>query len=500
MNNYLLPIPTPAQIDWWALMPVIVVSVGGIIALLVEMFHRERHNGAIIWTCMITLALGAFTVLYQLGAPAGETLNGQVFRDRIGLIFQLVLIGVGFLTVAFSEDYLREKRIPFGEFYPLVLWSTAGAMIMVSTKSLLMIFIGLEVLSIALYVLAGLAKDEQKSEESAIKYFLLGAFGSAFLLYGIAFLYGASGSIHLDQILLASQSDNAMVRTMTIFGTALLLVGLCFKASFVPFHQWTPDVYQGAPTNVTAFMASSAKIGAIAALIRVVDGTQGIRETYMPFLYAVALATMLFGNIVALRQTDVKRMLGYSSIGNAGYLLVALLAYMQNPARIGPDAMTYFLIGYAATTLGIFATFSLVARAGHEETRFEDLHGLWRREPFAAVAMVILGISLIGLPPSAGFFAKMFIFFDSIEVGMAPLAITMAVASVISMAYYLKLIKAAFVDSAAHDQRVMAPMKAGLKFVAGACCFVTIALIAAQGPLSNYLNQQTVPVAKLESR
>lgn len=495
MNNFVFPIPT---IDWWAIWPVLAVSIGGIVALMLEVFRSNKNNTSIIWSCMIALAAAAGLLLVQWGAPNIDTFNQMVYRDRWGMVLQLMIIGVTFLTVVFSEEYLREKRIPFGEFYPLVLWSAAGAMIMVSTKSLLMLFIGLEVLSISLYVLAGMSKHESRSEESAIKYFLLGAFGSAFLLYGIAFLYGATGSIHLDAVVAATQSPSLMVKMPLVFGTALILIGLGFKAGLVPFHQWTPDVYQGAPTNVTAFMATASKIAAIGALFRVLEATNGIKETWMPFLFVVAILTMVVGNVVALVQTNVKRMLGYSSIANAGYLLVALLAYAQDPGKVGSGNLAFFLVSYAATTLGIFALLTLVSRMGKESTEFEDLHGLWKREPFAALCIVILCCSLIGIPITAGFFAKLFVFFDALQTGLAPLAIVMAITSVISIAYYLKLMRAAFVeqcDEVAVDTQVMKP---SLKFAAAICCVLVIGLAFGSSLLTSYLRQESVAIVKLD--
>src|SRR5205085_2348323 len=276
--------------------------------------------------------------------------------------------------ILFSEGYLREKRIAFAEFYPLVLWSTSGAMLMATSRNLLVIFLGLEVLSIALYVMAGMSRSEEKSEESALKYFLLGAFASGFLLYGIAFLYGASGSLRIDDIAASWASAEPFARTLLVFGISLILVGLCFKSAFVPFHQWTPDVYQGAPTNVTAFMAAGSKIAAIAALFRVLESSGTMINYWLPGLAVVAVFTMTVGNLVALMQKDVKRILGYSSIAHAGYILVAILAHarsVENPSLngdIGFSTTAYYLLSYSVITIGAFAVISLVARKGREHT------------------------------------------------------------------------------------------------------------------------------------
>lgn len=490
MNSFVFPFPT---IDWWSIMPIIVLALGGVAALLAEMFRGGRDNGPIIGISLAAIAGSAAVLAIQLQAPTLESFNQMVYRDRFAMVLQLLILLVTFLTVLFSEEYLREKRIPFGEFYPMLLWCAAGGMIMVGTKSLLMFFIGLEVLSIALYVLAGLSKQEPKSEESAIKYFLLGAFGSAFLLYGMALVFGATGGLHMDNIAMGAASDSPMVRTLLTFGLGFLLIGLCFKAALVPFHQWSPDVYQGAPTNVTAFMASASKVAAVGGLFRILEASAAMREVWMPFLYVVAILTMVFGTVVALVQTDLKRMFAYAGIATSGYMLVGMMAYALNPVSINSSAVLFFLIGYAVTTLGTFAMITLVARSGREQTRFEDLHGLWKREPWAAVTLVLLGISIIGIPPSAGFIGKFQIFQDALQVGLAPLAIIMALTSIVSIAYYLNVIRAAFIEKPDEHTVQLAPMSPTLKLVAFTCAASTILLIGLSGPLRDYMGRETVP-------
>ncbi len=490
MNSFVFPFPV---IDWWSIMPVIVLGLGGVVALLTEMFRGGRDNGPIIGVSLASIAGAAAVLVIQLQAPTLESFNQMVYRDRFGMVLQLLILLMTFLTVLFSEEYLREKRIPFGEFYPMLLWCATGGLIMVGTKSLLMFFIGLEVLSIALYVLAGLSKQEPKSEESAIKYFLLGSFGSALLLYGMALVFGATGGLHFDNIALAAASDSPMVRTLLTFGLGFLLVGLCFKAALVPFHQWSPDVYQGAPTNVTAFMASASKVAAVGAMFRVLEASSALREVWMPFLYVVAILTMVFGTVVALVQTDLKRMLAYAGIATSGYMLVGMMAYALNPVSINSSAVMFFLIGYAVATLGTFAMITLVARSGREHTSFEDLHGLWKREPWAAVTLVVLGFSVVGIPPTVGFWGKLQIFMDALQVGLAPLAIIMAVTSIVSIGFYLKVVKAAFVAEPDEHTVQLAPMSPTLKLVALTCAASSIFMLGLMGPLKDYLGRETVP-------
>jgi NADH-quinone oxidoreductase subunit N len=434
----------PVAIDWTMIMPVVLVVATGVLTLIIKMLRMKRPNNALIYLTLIGLAAAGIHAGTQLNLPVGETLGQMFVRDRLSLLVQILLIGIALLTVFFSEGYLREKHIAYGEFYPLVTWATAGAMLMVSTKNLLMIFMGLEVLSVALYVLAGMSRQESRSEESAMKYLLLGAFMSCFLLYGIAFHYGATGGLHFSLISMGWSSHDLMTQRLLLFGLGMLLIGLLFKGSFVPFHTWTPDVYQGAPTNVTTFMAAATKVAAIVVLYRVLDASLLLRELWMPLLFWVSILTMTLGNVVAILQKDVKRIISYSSIAHAGYILVALLAHLSDPERISLSTTLFYLVAYSLMTVGALAVIALMARGGQESTRVEDLHGLWQRSPFAAVALLIFMLSFIGVPPTAGFFGKFLIFRDALQAGFMPLAILLGVNSMVSIYYYMGIARAAF--------------------------------------------------------
>jgi NADH-quinone oxidoreductase subunit N len=477
----------PPVIEWSALMPVIGVIITGVLALIIEMARPKRNNNLIAAVSLAGLGISGIYAARMIADDSFETFADMVVNDRFGGIMQLLLIGVCGLTLLFSEGYLREKRIPFGEFYPLVLWSTAGAMLMVSTKNMLMVFLGLEILSIALYVLAGMSRNETKSEESALKYFLLGAFASAFLLYGIALIYGATGSLHYDAIAKAWDAQNAPVSGLLMMGLGLSLIGFCFKSAFVPFHQWTPDVYQGAPTNVTAFMAAGSKIAAIAALYRFLEASIPMRDLWLPALSWIAILTMLIGNLVALVQKDVKRILGYSSIAHAGYILVALLAHFNRPEEIGIGTLVYYLVGYSLMTIGAFAVLTVVVKRGKEGTRIQDLNGLWRRNPAAALLLLVFMVSLIGIPPTAGFIGKLQIFFDAVRADLLPLAIVLAVSSAISVYYYLGVALAVFVKEPTEDEVPIQKFGIG-NGLAVAICAAGIFLIAfLYGPVTNSL-------------
>lgn len=480
--NYPLP-----SVDWTILTPLIIVVCTGIAALIIEMLRPKHNNNAIVWTSLAGLTLAGWTVIRQFGDPDAETFGQMLVRDRPALVFQLILIVAGMLTIMFSEGYLRAKRIPYGEFYPLALWSLSGAMVMASSKNLLMIFIGLEILSIALYVLAGMSRQENRSEESAIKYFLLGAFASGFLLYGIAFFYGATGGLHLDLVAKAWSTNDQTSQGLLIFGMGLMLVGLGFKAAFAPFHQWTPDVYQGAPTNVTAFMAACSKVAAIAALYRILEATGAMQDLWFPVLYWVAIGTMVVGNLVALVQKDVKRILGYSSIANAGYVLVALLAHFKDPNSVGLGTTAFYLIAYTFMTVGTFAVVSLTAKDGKEGTRLQDLYGLYHRAPLAAALLVVFVCSLIGIPPLAGFYGKLLIFRDSVSAGLVPLAVILAINSVVSIYYYVGIVRAAYVADEGFTRNESRKPGFGVNMACLICAAGTLGVALFAGPLMDWL-------------
>ncbi len=475
----------PPTIDWAIILPILAVVATGIVTLVLELIQPKRNNNLIVGVSLVGLLVAGYFTANQYGLADADTFAGMIQRDAFGLTMQLLLVGSAFLAILLSEGYLREKRISFGEFYPLLLWSTAGGMIMATTRNLLMIFVGLEVLSIALYVLAGLSRKESQSEESALKYFLLGAFASGFLLFGIAFFYGATGSLDLNAFSTALELPTQ--RGLLLFGVGLMLVGFGFKAAFVPFHQWTPDVYQGAPTNVTAFMAAGSKIAAIATLFRLLDAAQPLKEFWAPALFWIAILTMTVGNLVALVQRDVKRILAYSSVAHAGYLLVALLAHAEKPESLGFGTTAYYLLAYGLMTVGAFAIVTLAARGGKEGTTLNDFHGLWRRSPAMAVALVVFMASLIGVPPTAGFVGKFLIFSDAVSAGLIPLAIVLAVNSVISVYYYLGIALAAFVseDEGSETARPGFALGAATALCAVgvlACAFFFTPLMKAIGP------------------
>jgi NADH-quinone oxidoreductase subunit N len=434
--------PLPSDIWFAAIAPELVLTLTAVIVLLAGPSLRYRSYTPLVILSLMGIAVSAGFAVAFWGQP-GEAFASTVLSDPFAQVVRLILLGIAAIAVLMAEPYMQEKRITFPEYFALVLFSAAGGMVMASAQNLMVLFVGLEILSLSMYVMAGLARTEPRSEEAALKYLLLGAFASGFLLYGIALIYGASGTTSLHELMPALFSPVPEKRLLLYGGLALLLVGLGFKAALVPFHVWTPDVYEGAPTAAAAFMASAAKTAAFAAFIRVAVAFQPANSLWVTVLAVLAILTMSVGNLLALAQTNLKRMLAYSSIAHAGYLLVGVVAISNfTSARAGISAVLYYCIAYALMTMGAFAVASLMAHEGKESNLIEDLAGLGTRNPHAAAMMTVFMLSLAGIPATAGFLGKFFLFNAALQQGSLGLllAIVLAVNSVISAFYYLRLI------------------------------------------------------------
>ena len=429
--------------DFFAVSPLLIVIFTAMIVLMVDLALPRDRKSPLVVISLVGIALAAIA-----GASLwGRGLNafaGSVSADNFAILFQLILLIVAALSILLSERYIQLKGINYGEYYALMLFSTSGAMLMATSRELITIFVGLEVLSIALYILAGFARTEARSEESAMKYFLLGAFSSGFFLYGIALLYGGTGTTRLD---LMAGVPGGLQSVYSVVGMALLLVGLGFKAAIVPFHSWTPDVYEGAPTSVTAFMSAGAKAGAFAALVRVAIAFLPVSHYFHNVLWVLAVLTMVVGNVIAVQQTNIKRMLAYSSIAHAGYILVGLIA--QN--EVGRAGILFYVFSYTFMNLGAFGILILLARQGNDLTQIEDLEGLSKRQPAAAFLMALFMLSLAGIPPTAGFIGKFFLFQGAIQAHEYWLASIGLLASVIGVFYYLWIIARMFFKPARRE-------------------------------------------------
>ncbi len=421
-------------------MPIVALAVFGLYTLLMVPLFRDRARVLAFFALLGIGLAGLFT--WKLwgawrGVGALETAHGMVRVDGFGLLVSGVLLGAGALTVFASVRFLQREDADFGEFYALLPLALAGMLTMVNTTHLMMVLIGLEVFSLALYVMTGMTRQRARSVEGALKYFLLGAFASGFFVYGLALLYGACGS--LDMRAVADQAVRAP-SPMLWLGMGLVLVAFAFKIAAVPFHHWVPDAYMGAPTNVTGFMAAATKTAAFAALLRFLPGAFGEQSSvWVPIITWLAILTMTVANLVALAQRNIKRLLAFSSISHAGYLLIALVC---RPER-AVSAVLYYLAAYAFMTIGAFAVAAAVGRGdarSEEGYELEDWGGLGWQRPALSVAMTVFMLSLAGIPPTAGFFGKYVIFQAAIEAERYLLAIVGVLNAVIGAYYYLRVL------------------------------------------------------------
>jgi len=433
--------------DLQLLMPVIIIWATASLILLGDVWFWKGRRELNPLVAIIGV-IGA--LVYQIGfKTAGDetAFAGSVIVDSLASASSIALFVTAVLSILMAWTYLRVHNMDHGEYYVLLLLSVSGAVLMAMAHDLIMVFIGLEVLSFALYVMAGFARTDQRSEEASIKYFLLGAFASAFFLYGIALVYGATQTTDISKIQAVSRSlVGGAPNTMLLAGIALLLVGLGFKAAVIPFHQWTPDVYEGSPTSVTAFMAGAAKIGAFAAILRVFAALQPASEYWLPAVQILAVLTMVLGNLLAITQTNLKRMLAYSSIAHAGYLLVSVASlahygygYLNQVSQV-MSAAVFYLFAYTFMTLGAFGVLIYLGGGGRDIQYVNDVRGLSRTHPIAAYTMMFFMLSLGGIPPTMGFMGKWQIFISAVGAGQYTLAVVMAFASVLAVFYYLRVV------------------------------------------------------------
>jgi NADH-quinone oxidoreductase subunit N len=427
----------PSGVELLRFLPEIILALAGTLLMVWEAFYDEHDTRPAMPTFALA-ALGAAAVAaIAAGSNHGMAFRNMIVVDPFGTFFRLLFFAVGALAVLTASPFLRARKAEGGEFYALLLLSISGQSIMATANELMMVFIGIEISSIASYVLAGYLRDDAKSNESALKYFLLGSFATGFLLYGIAWIFGITGSTNLSEI--AAVLGNPSIAPQVAYSSlaaGLILTGLCFKVSAFPFQVWAPDVYQGAPTPVGAFLSAAPKAAAFATLLRVFfTAFDPLADRWLPVLGTVALLTMIVGNLAALWQTDIKRILGYSSIANAGYVLVAVVAH----SSLGVSAALFYLAVYCVMNFGAFAVVSL-----RPETKLEDFNGLSKRQPLTAALMTVFLASLIGLPLTAGFFGKFYIFKSAIDSELYWLAALGLLSSAIAAYYYLRIIVAMY--------------------------------------------------------
>jgi NADH-quinone oxidoreductase subunit N len=451
-----------------ALSPLLVVGVGALLLMLVEAFSK-RPGGLALGTTTVLFAGAAFAAgvwLFGLDQlPEAESLRPWLLVDPFTLFFEMLLCLGGGISALLAGGYLPEHQIERGEFYSLLLFATFGAMMLVAAGDALTLFLGLETMSIGAYAMTAFRRSSPRSAEGALKYFLLGSFAAAILIYGFALVYGATGHTDLAGIGAAARTGAAR-NPILVIGAVLVLVGIVFKVSAVPFHAWTPDAYEGAPTPTTAFMAVAVKAAAFAMLLRVLVLAFGDpswtswASGWPPVLAMLAALTMTVANLIAGRQESVKRMLAYSSIAHAGYVLVAVTAMMRDPAE-GSASVLFYLLAYTVSTAGAFGALILCGSRGREAVTYDDLSGLGKRHPAAALAFSLFLLSLAGIPPTAGFFGKWFVFKAAMDAGLYWLAIVAFVNSVIGAYYYLRVLVYMYMREPAAGAPVAVPMRSG---------------------------------------
>lgn len=426
--------------DILSALPFIIVTGWAMILLLVDLWIPANRKGITAGLAALGLVAAIVSVISQFGIEH-EAFGGMLIVDGFSTFLQLLFLGVGLFVISQAYDYLRKRGIERGEYYVLLLFSLGGMLLMASAGDLIVVFLAVELLSIPLYVLAAFAIPQADSEESALKYFLLGAFASGFLVYGIALVFGSTGTTALSGVV-ASVARMDTTPILLLVGGGMILVGLGFKVAAVPFHMWTPDVYQGAPTSVTSFMSVGAKAGGFAALLRIfVTALPAAASLWMPVTMWIAAFTMAWGNIAAISQTNIKRMLAYSSIAHAGYIFMALPAAAS--PEIAPEAVRaalFYLLTYAITNLGAWGVVLALEKAEGSGLAIDDYSGLGKKHPALALAMALFMLSLTGIPPTVGFMGKFYLLRAVINADMIWLALVGVVTSLISAYFYLRVI------------------------------------------------------------
>jgi NADH-quinone oxidoreductase subunit N len=484
----------PRAIDIYRTLPELMWCTFGALAMLLQPFVRNRHFFTVLAFVGALAGTGASWYAFR---NAGPGFYGLVQSDTFSYFFHLLVGTVAMLVVLAAGPYLDREQLPFPEFYALLLFATAGMGVLASAQELLTAFIGLEMSSISSYIMAGYRRDALKSSESALKYFLLGSFATAFFLYGIALVYGATGTTLLDKMGAVASADAPS--TLLKLGLAMILIGLGFKVAAAPFQVWTPDVYEGAPTPVTALFSAGPKAAAFALLLRVFATVPAATHFWFWAFWVLAVLTMFAGNLGAVVQTNVKRLLAYSSIAHAGYILVAFAAVTTmsaDPNGAGPAyaAVLFYLLSYALVKLGAFTIVSQLGGAGEKNLSLDDYAGLSQRQPVVAAMLSIYLLSLLGLPVTAGFFGKLYIFKAAVNSHLLWLAVLMAINSVIGAYYYFRVIVVMYMREPSAEAAAADPVGFPLtvNVVLAITAVATILFGVMPNPVINFILQPTL--------
>jgi NADH-quinone oxidoreductase subunit N len=427
------------------LLPYLAVFVGTLIAIVIAGIQWMNKKGVLLVVSLVTLISSAYFSMQSLTVDRVLMFSNMMVSDSYGQFFNLLFAFIGIVTLLLSTKYLDRENLHFPEFYILVLFSVLGMMFLANSLDLIVIFIALEIMSLSVYVLVGFRRSDRKSNEAAMKYFILGAVASAILLYGSALLYGATGTLNILDILKVASTQGSKVTPMFVVGSWLAIIGFLFKVAAVPFHMWMPDVYEGAPTPVTGFMTTGVKAASFAVFVRVLlmtgygkDLANQLSEHYQSVLWVIAAATMLIGNVIALTQMNLKRMLAYSSIAHTGYLILGMMAGPYSEAGFAPVVL--YLASYSIMNLGAFGILTILSGKGDTDLSLQNLAGLSKRHPWLAFALAIFMFSMAGIPPTAGFASKYFLLYSAVQAKMIWLAVVAVLCSAISVYYYLRVL------------------------------------------------------------
>ncbi len=458
----------PAATDYYRLLPEIIAAVFGTTVMLLEPFLRREHKAALSWLGMLGAA-AALAAAVLVRSDAGPAFFHLIQADAFTFFLRLLIYATALLVMLAARAYLDRENLPHGEFYALVLLGSVGMGVMAAAAELVTAFIGLEISSLSTYILASYRRDALRANESALKYFLLGSFATAFFLYGVALVYGATGTTRLEQV-----AEGVASVLLLKLGLALVFIGLAFKVASAPFHVWTPDVYEGAPTPVTALLSTAPKAAAFAVLLRIAGTVLPATLLWFWVLWVSAALTMFVGNLAALVQSNVKRMLAYSSIAHAGYILVALAAGTEAAYA----AALYYLAAYALMKLGAFTLVAHLAGRGERRLTLEDYAGLARREPVVAATLSLYLLSLLGLPLTAGFLGKFYVFVAGLRAELLGLVVLAAVNTLLGAYYYLRVILYMYFrePGATYEPAAREPVPAGTGLVLAATAAGTLLL------------------------
>lgn len=426
--------PGFSVLDFYYLLPELVLTSGALVLLAVDVMISKKSQGLLMWLALGIVAMTGAAMLPLAGVNV-TVARGLMAVDAFAFFFKVVFLVTAALTILMSSRYLEVEKVHFGEYYFLILCATLGMMVMASAVDLIAIFIGLETMAVSFYILVGYLKPSRRSNEAAVKYFLLGAFSLGILLYGMSILYGLTGTTNLHGIM--EVLDSSDISPVLLLGMVLVIAGVGFKVAAVPFHMWAPDVYEGAPTPVTAFLSVGSKAASFAVALRIFqEALPGLKDEWQPLFWLLAVLTMTVGNISALTQSNLKRMLAYSSIAHAGYILMGVAV----GTPWGIQAMLIYLAVYVFMQLGAFAVVVMMRRHDIVGDELKDLSGLYFRNPVAAIAMLLFLLSLGGIPPTAGFMGKFWLFGASIDAGFYWLAIIAVANSAVSLYYYIRVV------------------------------------------------------------